>query len=394
MATDAIGPAPALPVASGAVVRLKPFRAVRFDPGRAGPLENLVAPPHDVVTPAQRELLLAASPHNVIRLSRPSDPEEAGELFRAWLEEGVLVRDASPAVWLLEETFEGPDGARRTRRSLVARIRVTPYGEGGVYPHERTFRRQKLLRLDLLRAVRAKLSPVLLLHDGPALEDPGAREPDIEVDFEGVHIRLWRIDDPAEIAAALAATHGPFVIADGHHRYETGLRFHEEEGTEETAYILAALVSRDDPGLEIYPTHRLVSGPIPDIGGFRLTELGGGADESLARLAEVPRDRPAFVLVRSDGSVLAEGEPSGGLTEVLDAAALDALDLGDVRYTAQADEAEEAVRTGTADAAFLVRAPTIDQVEAVALAGETMPEKSTYFFPKLTSGLLIAPFDE
>jgi uncharacterized protein (DUF1015 family) len=376
------------------VVRLKPFRAVRFDPERAGPLENLVAPPHDVITPKLLDRLLAASPHNVIRLSRPDDPAEAGELFRAWQEEGVLVRDDEPAVWLLEETFEGPDGERRTRRSLVARLRVTPYGEGDVYPHERTFRRQKMVRLDLLRAVRAKLSPVLVMHDGPALPDPGEREPDIEVDFDGVHIRLWRISDPAEIAAALDATRGPFVIADGHHRYETALRFHEQEGTEESAYILAALVSREDPGLEIYPTHRLVTGPIPALDGFRLTELEGGAGEGLTRLAEVPRDRPAFVLLRPDRSVLAEGGPSSGLVEVLDAAALDGLELGAVRYTALAAEAEEAVRTGAADAAFLLRAPTIDQVEAVALAGETMPQKSTYFFPKLTSGLLIAPFDE
>ena len=376
------------------MVRLKPFRAVRFDPERAGPLETLVAPPHDVVTPPLREQLLAASPHNVIRLSRPPDPKEAGELFRAWLQEGVLVREDTPAVWLMEETFGGPDGERRTRRSLVARLRVTPYGEGDVHPHERTFRRQKMLRLDLLRAVRAKLSPVLVMHDGPALPDPGDREPDIEVDFEGVHIRLWRIDDPAAIEAALGATQGPFVIADGHHRYETALRFHEQEGTEESAYILAALVSREDPGLEIYPTHRLVSGPVPELAGFRLTELEGGAAEGLARLAEVPRDRPAFVLLRPDGAVLAEGEPSSGLTEVLDAAALEGLELGDVRYTPDSAEAEGAVRAGTADAAFLVRAPTIDQVEAVALAGETMPQKSTYFFPKLTSGLLIAPFDE
>ncbi len=369
------------------MVRLKPFRAVRFDTARAGPLETLVAPPHDVITPDLLERLLAASPHNVIRLTRPADPDEAGELFRAWQDEGVLVRDADPAVWLLEETFEGPDGERRTRRSLVARLRVSPYGQGDVFPHERTFLRQKLVRLDLLRAVRAKLSPVLLMHDGPALEDPGEREPDIQVDFEGVGIRLWRIGDAAEIAAALDATRGPFVIADGHHRYETALRFHEEEGTEETAYILAALVSRRDPGLEIYPTHRLVSEPVPALDGFKVTET----EDAFAELSLVPRDRPAFVVVTSDSVVLAEGEPAEG---ALDASAVDGLGLQGVRYTASADEAFMAVRSGAAAAAFLVRAPTIDQVEAVALAGETMPQKSTYFFPKLTSGLLLSPLDE
>ena len=371
------------------MARVKPFRALRFDPERAGPLESLVAPPHDVVTPEVCAQLLAASPHNVIRLARPDDPEEAGREFRAWQEEGVLVRDADPAVWILEETFEGPDGERRTRRGLVARLRIGPYGESGVYPHERTFTQQKRVRLELLRTVRAKLSPVLLLHDGSSPEEPGG-EPEIEVEFQGVRNRLWRVGDPAAIERALAAIEAPFVIADGHHRYETALRFHEEDGTEATAYILATLVSRTDPGLEIFPTHRTVTGPVPDLDGFALTDVVD-AEEGLARLAEVPRDRPAFVVLTADRAVLAEGTPAEG---ALDAAALDGLGLEGVRYTAYAAEAVEAVRSGAATAAFLLRAPTVDQVEAFARAGEVMPEKSTYFFPKLTSGLLIAPFDE
>ncbi len=292
-------------------------------------------------------------------------------------------------MWILEETFEGPDGERRTRRGLVARLRVGPYGESGVYPHERTFTQQKRLRLELLRTVRAKLSPVLLLHDGASPAETSG-EPDIEAEFEGVRSRLWRIDDPAAIEQALAAIEAPFVIADGHHRYETALRFHEEDGTEETAYILAALVSRTDPGLVIFPTHRTISGAVPDLNGFALTDVAG-AEDGLARLEELPRDRPAFVLVTADGARLAEGEPAEG---ALDTAALNELGLEGVRYEAYADDAVAAVRSGAATAAFLVRAPTIDQVEEFARAGEVMPQKSTYFFPKLTSGLLIAPFDE
>jgi hypothetical protein len=205
-----------------------------------------------------------------------------------------------------------------------------------------------------------------------------------------VENRLWRVDDPTAIERALALVEAPFVIADGHHRYETALRFHEEDGTEATAYILAALVSRTDPGLVIFPTHRTTTGALPGLDGFTLTDVAG-ADEGLARLAEVPRDRPAFVVVTADGARLAQGQPAEG---ALDTAALDELGLEGVRYEAYAADAVEAVRSGAATAAFLVRAPTIDQVEAFARAGEVMPQKSTYFFPKLTSGLLIAPFDE
>jgi uncharacterized protein (DUF1015 family) len=371
------------------VARLKPFRAVRFDPERAGPLEDLVAPPHDVVTPDVLERLLAASPHNVIRLTRPESATAAGELYRAWQDEGVLVREDQPAVWLLEETFADPEGEPRTRRSLVARLRVTPYGEGDVYPHERTFVRHKRARADLLREVGAKLSPILLMHGGPGPGRPGG-EPALDVEFDGVRNRLWRVTDPDAIAAAIDAVRPPFVIADGHHRYENVLEFHEAEGTEESAYLLAALVARDDPGLLIRPTHRLAAEPLPHL-PFATTELGDGAAEALARLADAPRGRPAFARLRAEDSVLVEAEPLGGAAGALDTAV---LDLQGVRYTADAGDAERAVRAGEADAAFLVRAPTVAEVEAVALAGETMPQKSTYFAPKLTSGLLIAPFDE
>ena len=374
---------------------VKPFRALRYDPGRAGLLERVVAPPHDVVGPARRDELHQASPYNAIRLTRPDDPAEAGRLFRAWRDEGVLVREEKPAVWILEETYTGPDGAERTRGSVVARVRMAPYGEGEILPHERTFRRQKKVRLELLRETRTKLSPVFFLHEGSTPARPDG-PPDVEVAFDGVGSRLWRVADPAAIDAVLAAVRGPLIIADGHHRYETALRFHEEEGTEETAYVLGVLVAHDDPGLEIFPTHRLAGPPVPEPNGrFRLTELPGGAADGLARLRELPRDRPAFVLLRAGGATLAETDPvADGPAGELDTAVLDELGLDDVRFTPSAEEAERAVASGEAAAAFLVRAPTVAQVEAVALAGETMPQKSTYFFPKLTSGLLFAPFDE
>ncbi len=376
------------------MARLKPFRALRYDTRRAGPLESLVAPPHDVIAPALRERLLASSPYNAVRLIRPDGAGAAARTFHEWRRDGVLVRETTPAAWLLQEEFVGPDGRARSRRSVLARIRLEPYRTGAVLPHERTLPGHKQTRLELLRAVRTKLSPVLLLHEGDPV-GKAARSPEVDVEYGGVRSRLWRIDDPVAIERTLAGIRGRVIIADGHHRYETALRFHEEEQTEETAYVLAALVSRDDPGLVIFPTHRLVSSPVPELDGrFRVTSLPGGAGEALARLGDVPRDRPAFVMLGAAGAVLAEAPPEARPAAVLDTAAIAELPLSDVRFTPSAEEAEEAVRSGRAAAAFLVRAPTIEQVEAVARAGETMPEKSTYFFPKLTSGLLFSPFDE
>jgi uncharacterized protein (DUF1015 family) len=378
----------------GCVGQFKPFRALRYDERAAGRLDDLVAPPHDVITPELRARLLAASPYNCVRLIGPEAPEEAALYFEEWKARGVLVREERPAVWRLAEDFVGPDGLPRRRTSLVARVRLEPYREGAVLPHERTLAKAKAARLELLRALRTKLSPVLLLHEGAPPELP-AGDPHVASTFGGVRSSLWRIDDPAAVERALAALRGRILIADGHHRYETALRFHEEEGSEETAYILAALVSRDDPGLVIFPTHRLTGGPLPELNGrFRLTSLDGGAAEAFERLGLVPRDRPAFVLLRPGATTLVEGEPESGPLAALDTAVIDGLPLAGVRFTPSVADAEAEVTSGRAAAAFLVRPPTIDQVEAVALAGEKMPEKSTYFFPKLTSGLLFSPFDE
>jgi uncharacterized protein (DUF1015 family) len=370
---------------------LKPFRALRYDPERAGSLDRLVAPPYDVVTPKLRTELLDASPYNAVRLVRPDAPEEAARELASWQSEGVLVREEQPAAWVLEETFVGPDGVKRTRLGLAARIRLEPYATGHILPHERTFPGPKEARLRLLRATRTKLSPILLLHEGKSPIVPD-RPPDLEALFGGARSRLWRVHDQG----LLDAVGGPIVIADGHHRYETALRFHEEDGSEETSHVLAVLVARDDPGLVIFPTHRLVRDAVPELNGsFQVREVPGGALEALERLKELPRDHPAFALLEPGRTLLAESEPRGsGPLASLDTTVLDRLLVGELEFTASAAEAERAVTEGRARAAYLVRPPTVQQVEAVALAGETMPQKSTYFFPKLTSGLLFSPFDE
>ncbi len=374
---------------------VKPFRALRYDTATAGPLDDLVAPPYDVISPAGIERLAARNPYNVIRLIRPHEHELAAERLREWRERRVLVREARPAVWRSEEEYTGPDGIRRTRRGLLARVRLVPYGEGIVLPHERIFAAPTETRLSLLRATRTKLSPVFMLHDGPPsppLEGP----PDLEAVLDGVTTRLWRIDDPEAIDRETLAIAGPLVIADGHHRYDSALRFHEEEGSPETGYVLAALVSRAEPGLTIFPTHRLVADALPELNGdFVLSPAGVSAGDGLAALERLPRDHPAFVCVRSGAATLFEQpEPGDDPVDRLDVSVVDRLDLRGVTFTPFLHEAEDAVETGRAAAALLVRAPTVDDVESIARAGRTMPEKSTYFYPKLVSGLVFSPFDE
>jgi uncharacterized protein (DUF1015 family) len=370
-----------------AVPLLKPFRALRYDEAAAGPLDDLVAPPYDVITPETRDRLLARSPWNAVRLVRPDEPEEAARELADWRRRGVLVREEEPAVWLLEEEFVGPDDVPRTRRGLVARVRLRPYGDGVVLPHEGTFSEPKEARLRLLQATRLKPSPIFLLQHGTAPAPHGS--PTLEAELDGVTSRLWRVDDPATIESVAAGVVGPLLIADGHHRYESSLRFHQEDGTDASAYVLAVLVAIDDEGLEIFPTHRLTAGVVPDLDGrFRQTPLSS-AGEATAALAGVPRDHPAFVLLRPEGAALVEGSE-----QTLDTALVDSLPLSQVAYTASAAEAERAVSSGEATAAFLVRPPTVQQVEEFAHAGVRMPPKSTYFFPKLTSGLLLSPFDE
>jgi uncharacterized protein (DUF1015 family) len=363
---------------------VKPFRALRYAAGAAGPLDDLVCPPYDVVSPGLQARLLEKSPHNAIRLVRPEKPEDAARLLEEWKRDGILVREDEPAVWLLQEDFVGPDGVARTRRSLVARTALEPYERGIVLPHERSFPKPRRGRLRLLEATRTKLSPILQLHDGPGPLAAADRAPDLEATLDGVRSRLWRL--PADSAGGIGT---PLVIADGHHRYEAALAFHEEDGSEETGHVLAAIVSATDPGLTILPTHRVSSAAAPDIdGSFELIPVAGAAD-ALDTLDELPRDRAAFALLRPDGAVVARAGEAG-----LDTAVVDRFALEGVRFTPSAAEAARAVDAGEARSAFLVRAPTVEQVETLARTGERMPEKSTYFYPKLAAGLLFAPFDE
>jgi uncharacterized protein (DUF1015 family) len=342
------------------VAEVKPFRALRYDERKAGPLESLIAPPYDVISPEEREQYLARNPYNVVHLTLPDAPNEAGRTFAEWQRNGILVADDAPAAWALSQDYVGPDGVGRTRNGVVAALRLEPYERRVVLPHERTHRGPKEGRMRLLRATRAELEPIFLLHAGPTIDiPPGA--PDVEVDGT----RLWRLADPRH-------DYGQLLIADGHHRYETALAFREEDGSPGSAYTLVALVSTRDEGLTIFPTHRVAQRFSGDL---------AYGDEDPRALLEEGR---GVVVVTREGAAVVEGDG-------LDSEVVERLAPEGVTYTPSVDEALAAIESGGAEAAFLLRPPSLEQVWAVAAEGRTMPQKSTYFYPKLVSGLLFLP---
>jgi uncharacterized protein (DUF1015 family) len=336
---------------------VKPFRAERYDEAKAGPLERLVAPPYDVISPEQREEYLARSRYNVVHLTLPDDEEQAGRDVTAWREQGVLSRDPEPGYWFLSQDYVGPDGVQRTRSGLVASLRAEPYESGVVLPHERTHRGPKEGRLRLLRATRTQLEPIFLLYEGGPLQPP-AREPDLQSGGD----KLWRVDD------APSFENTELLIADGHHRYETAVAYGQEGGS---PYLMVVLVPTEQEGLTIFPTHRMAE----RVNGARGTPIEEPGD-----------DLPGVVLYRDGRYELLNGDG-------LDVEIVEQIAPEGVTYTPQRAEAVATVDRGDAEAAFLLRPTRIEDVWAVARRGETMPQKSTYFYPKLTSGLLFHPLD-
>ena len=351
----------------------KPFRAVRYA-GAAGTLADLVAPPYDAVDDAERAELFRRSPYNVLHVTLPDSAEEAGRLYRRWLAEGVLERDDDPAAWLAVESYVGPDGVARERRGVIVSLPAEPYEAGTVLPHERTYTGIREDRLRLLRATRVQPEPVFLLTDGSISLEIPAEVPEVEVDGT----RLWR-------TGAVDQDLGRLLIADGHHRYECAVELGREQG-EETR-IMALVVGKDDPGLHVFPTHRVFAGR-PDLAvpgeGERCRDL----DEARSMLQAEPYERSAAVAYRSAGVELLHGDEGQ-----LDAELVDRHGLDGIAYTPRIEDAVATVDRGEADVAFLLREPRVDDVLAVARRGERMPAKSTYFYPKPLSGLVFHPLD-
>src|SRR5918992_334721 len=416
---------------------VQPLRTLRYEPRAVGSLEAVIAPPYDVIGEAERAELLERSPFNVVEIDLPrsngGDPYmHARDTLDAWRQQGVMVREQEPALWALQQEFTGPDGSRRRRRGFFARVRVEDYGAGRIRPHERTHPGPKEDRLRLTRATRANLSPIFsLFRDrdgaaGDALERAIAGEPfDTASDDDGTVNRLWRIGEPeliAEIQGAVADAE--LLIADGHHRYETARLYADEIGGEgEHRYVLMLLVSLSDPGLTVFPTHRLLS----NLKEPEVQERLGSALKRDFEVERIERDeleqppsegvsfgymdahfKQGFRLTLKDQAIADEAMP--GMPDAyrrLDTAALEALvlrgtlgmsedDISHLRgldYSKSLDDARAAVEEGRVDAAFFMRPTPVEQVREVAESGEPMPPKSTYFYPKVPTGLVFNPLE-
>jgi uncharacterized protein (DUF1015 family) len=347
------------------MAEIRPFRALRF---ASAELERLVAPPYDVISDEERAGYLARDPHNIVHLTLPDSEDEAARTLARWRAEGTLSEDDEPSYWWLEQSYSGPDGVDRTREGFVAALRLEPYENRVVLPHERTHAGPKEGRLRLLRATHTQPEPIFLLWDG-AIAIDGLGEPDLEAREGGVSSRLWRLDPEFGDALTEELRDAQLLIADGHHRYETALAFHEEEGTEASAWMMVVIVPTDQDGLTIFPTHRLAQA----VNGVEGTPIDRPGD-----------DLPGLVLYRGGAYELLSGEG-------LDPEVVDALAPQGVTYTPSAAEAVAAVDRGDAQAAFLLRPTRIEDVWEVARRGDVMPQKSTFFYPKLTSGLLLYP---
>jgi uncharacterized protein (DUF1015 family) len=415
---------------------VEPLRALHYDPDRTGGLQDVVAPPYDVIDPEERARLAARSPYNAVRIDLPTGEnpyDEAGALLTRWRGEGVIVRDDEPALWALEQRYTGPDGQDRVRRGFLARVRVEEYGPGRIRPHERTHPGPREDRLRLTRASKANLSPIFSLFSDStgavtsALERAaGARPWAQTTDEDGTVNRLWRIGDQTTISAITEALRpAELLIADGHHRYETARVYADEIGGEGPhRYVLMCLVALEDAGLTVFPTHRLLRGLRPDqqeslanaIGrDFVVRSLDGTAELAPVHSEDVTMGyidahfrRPLMLTLKdqeiADAALAGHAEPYRRLdTAVLEALILkgalgmtdeDIDHLAGLGYARDFEQALEFVEEGTYDAAFFVAPTPIDQVRAVAAAGESMPPKSTYFFPKVPTGLLFNPLEE
>lgn len=393
---------------------VRPFRALRYAPA-AGPLRDLVSPPYDVISPEERRGYLAASPYNAVRLILPEvDYDEVAGLIAAWRDDGVLEVSDEPCLIAWTQSFTLDDGVPRERRTVLGAVGLEPYAARVVRPHERTHAGPKEDRLRLTRAVRTNLSPVFGLYpdaEGAAWAAVApAGDPDAEVtDAEGTVHRFWTLTDPAALAAFAEAMSDRWIlIADGHHRYETALAYRDEmraQGAVGGAHeqVLMGLTALDDDGLVVLPTHRLLSRWPQDAASAFEARPVPGLHELQAALAEAPADVPAVGLLRADGAWLLTGEAGAGLSpgERLDVAALErdilVPHLGadqaalahdeELSYTKDAAEAQALVDSGAVAAALILRGIPKSAIADVADAGETMPQKSTYFFPKLLTGV-------
>lgn len=416
------------------MAEVRPFRGIRYRLQQPEAATEVIAPPYDVISPAQQQALYERSEANIIRLELPQDQPgddeannrytRAAALYRQWRESGILEQDEQPCLYVYGQRYDTEQG-KQERLGVLVGLKVEPYEAGVVLPHEQTFPKHKEDRFRLLSTAQAQFSPIFGLYSAPESEvrsrlaqvaetEPAA----VALDHEGVEHRLWPVAD-AEFAAWAERVfrERQVFIADGHHRYETALRYRDyrrqsEPDTSLSAFdqVMIFLVEMDDPGLVLLPTHRLVKS-LPaweELRGrleryFRLepATLENVDDLAHHQIGVVLGDGSAYRLTLTDADAVAhlDREHSAAWRD-LDVVLLHRLifqellgitEHGDIVYTRDPAEARSRVTSGEFAASFLLPFPQVQELKDVAGAGDKMPEKSTYFWPKAVSGLVIYP---
>lgn len=431
------------------MAEIRPFRAIRYNPARIADMLKVVTPPYDVIDDELQDTLYRRSPYNFVRLDLTrvdqgeSDPlakyRVAAETLEQWLQEGILVRDDKPALYVYHQTFDD-HGQKILRKGVITTVRVHDYADKVVLPHERTLRGPKVDRLELMKATHVQMSQIFLLYNDPELRVDAVLDkqcegtPDVDVTTEdGIHHQLWVVTDPDTLAfVQQALADQQLLIADGHHRYETAVAFRDltpaQDAPRPREYAMAYLANGADPGLLVWPTHRAlhsVSGFSLDAWlqklepWFEITQLQDTDTEATLQKLGEHTDKNAYVVLANQASgarvayliVLRADKAEAELAklDVVDAARhLDVTVLHDfildrltgvtreaqaaktnLHYPRFADEVDEELQDPTTNVVFLMNTTPIDKIREVCVTGGFMPQKSTYFYPKVLSGLVV-----
>jgi len=417
---------------------IKAFGALRFT-NKAGKLEDVTCPPYDVISDIERKQFLENSQYNIVRLELPregQDPyEQAGFVLQEWLKDGILASDQTPGLYPYKKTFT-TGGVERSVMGLACMVKLEEFEKGIILPHENTLSKAKTDRFNLMCATGCNLSSIYSIYFDEEndiyseLERQTTGAPTMEFrSGDGILHQVWKIEDPTEIGKMTALfERKKLYIADGHHRYETALNYRNHlqtsggEGERKADYVMMTLTHMEHPGLLVYPTHRVVTGlenfdsekllsqcgehfALEKVTAKALPGAMAQAEESGEKVLGFVLPDAAYMLSLRSSSIMEELLPElSDASRSLDVSVLHTLVLErllgidkenmaqqrNLFYTRSADEAIGAVEEGSANCAFLLNSTKVGEIAAVAAAGEKMPQKSTYFYPKLITGHLMA----
>lgn len=420
------------------MAEIKAFKGMRYT-SAAGDLNALVCPPYDIISDSQREKYIEENPCNIIRLELPKGGDErykeAGKTLKDWLDKEILSCDKEDSIYVYEMLFSA-NGVRNRLKGFVSLVKLVEFSEGIVLPHEETLSKAKEDRFNLMSETFCNFSQIYSLYmdeDGSTyniIDGCSKGAPDMEVtDPDGTVHRMWKVSDSGVIKSVTEAFKDKkLYIADGHHRYETALNFHKKHGTESSGYIAMMLVNMENKGLVVFPTHRIVKNlenfspekVIEDCKPYFDIAEAPGEERMQAALSKFyDEGKKAFAMYTGYGKCYVmtlkdEGAVKKLLPDMseaycgLDVTVLHSLVLErilgidkenmanqkNLTYTRSRGEALEAVDMDGADCSFILNPTKVSEIRDVAAAGEKMPQKSTYFYPKLITGLVMNNFSD